>query len=95
MWTNKRFSYASLDEAYQLIKRAVDTIKPKTEMVPIFQAYNRVLAEDIISEVNIPPANVSYYDGYAIKSEDTIHINQAPLILKVVGKSFLHGEYVG
>jgi molybdenum cofactor synthesis domain-containing protein len=85
----------SLDEAHQLIKRALDVIKPETEDVSIFHAYNRVLAEDIISEINIPPADVSHFDGYAIKSEDTTHINQAPLTLRVVGRSFLDREYKG
>jgi molybdenum cofactor synthesis domain-containing protein len=95
MWTNKRFSYTSLNEAYQLIRRALDNIKPETEEIPIFQAYSRVLAEDIISEINIPPADISHFDGYAIKSEDTAHINKAPLTLKVIGRSFLDSEYRG
>jgi len=95
VWAGKKFSYTSLDEAYQLISRAADKIKPETEEIPIFQAYSRVLAEDIISEIDIPPADISHFDGYAIKSEDTSHINKTPLTLKVVGKSFLNSEYRG
>ncbi|MFX1366644.1 MAG: gephyrin-like molybdotransferase Glp [Promethearchaeota archaeon] len=41
------------------------------EDIIINEALNRVLAEDIISKLDIPPFNRSAMDGYAIKAEDS------------------------
>lgn len=41
------------------------------ETIQTAEAFNRVLAEDIFSEFDIPPFNRSAMDGYAIKAEDT------------------------
>jgi len=44
---------------------------------------NTVLAENIISQENIPNYNNSSMDGYAIKSSDT---KKAPVLLKIIGE---------
>ena len=41
------------------------------EEIKTQDALNRVLGENIISEMNIPPFNRSAMDGYAVKAEDT------------------------
>lgn len=43
----------------------------ETEMVPVEQALNRVLAEDQLSAVDVPPADNSAMDGFAFNSADT------------------------
>ncbi len=50
-----------LDEA-----RAVE----RTETVPTLYGEGRVLAEDIVSPVNVPSADNSQMDGYAVRSAD-------------------------
>jgi len=46
-------------------------IKPRKVTVPLQEALNRVLAEDIIANENLPRFDRSAVDGYALKSEDT------------------------
>ena len=61
----------SLDEARQTIE---EYFKPATlvpEEVVLLEAYNRVLSEDVVSPLDIPPFNRSTVDGYAVKAQDT------------------------
>ncbi len=64
-------------------------LKPKplgTEETPLLQAYNRVLGEDAVSTLDIPPFNRSTVDGYAVKAEDTFGAEEnQPATLKVCG----------
>jgi molybdenum cofactor synthesis domain-containing protein len=56
------------------------------EETVLLEAYNRVLNEDIVSELDIPPFNRSAMDGYAVKAKDTVGADEnQPAILKVVG----------
>ncbi|CAE6811917.1 Molybdopterin molybdenumtransferase [Paraburkholderia haematera] len=41
-----------------------------TESIPTLEALNRVLSEDVISPLDVPPMNTSSMDGYAICTED-------------------------
>jgi molybdopterin molybdotransferase len=49
--------------------------------VPLVDALGMVLAEDVVSGVNVPPFRNSAMDGYAVRSEDT---RTAPVELCVV-----------
>ncbi len=54
------------------LKKIIDTIHPiaGTETVAIRQALNRVLSNDLVAPLNVPPAANSAMDGYAINSAD-------------------------
>ncbi len=55
--------------------------------VPIEEAYGYYLAEDIVSDSDVPSFDRSPYDGFAVRSEDCMHADsQAPVILMVVDK---------
>ena len=54
-----------VDEALTRILREVTPIR-ESEVVPLDQACGRVLAADAISPMNVPPADNSAMDGYAI-----------------------------
>jgi len=85
MWLSKKFKYVSLEEVHQLIRNIA---KRSEEVVDIFQAYNRVLAENIVSDVDIPPNDVSHVDGYAVRAEDTLQASiSSPVLLKIVEKN--------
>jgi molybdenum cofactor synthesis domain-containing protein len=64
-------------------------LKPKAlgeEELPLLEAYNRVLKEDAVSALDIPPFNRSTVDGYAVKAEDTFGAEEnQPAKLKVCG----------
>lgn len=54
-------------------------IERKTVMVSIYDALNRVLAEDIIAKEDLPRFDRSAVDGYAVKAEDTFGVSQFKL----------------
>lgn len=45
-------------------------IPQKTEEIPLIEAYNRILAQDISSPIFLPPFNKSLMDGVAVQSQD-------------------------
>ncbi|WP_086933277.1 gephyrin-like molybdotransferase Glp [Agarilytica rhodophyticola] len=54
-----------VEEAQQNILAAIESITCE-QSVGIAQACNRVLAHDIVAKVNVPPADNSAMDGYAV-----------------------------
>src|SRR6187401_2563753 len=42
----------------------------EAEQVDLLDALDRVLTEDIVSPINVPPHNNSAMDGYAVRAED-------------------------
>ena len=62
-------------------------LEPRVEKVPLGEALGRVLAEDIVSPVNVPPFDRATVDGYALRAEDTFMASESePVRLKVVGE---------
>ena len=49
-------------------KIAAHPLAVESETVPVAAAVGRVLAQDIVSAVNLPPADISAMDGYALQS---------------------------
>lgn len=95
MWLSKKFFYASLTDVHKVISE-IARGKAREETVSVFQAFNRVLAEDIISDVDIPPFNVSHVDGYAIRAEETLKASATdPVSLRVIGRIYLGEEWRG
>ncbi len=64
------------------LKQLIEPVR-ETEEVGIFQALGRVLANDLISPISVPPHDNSAMDGYALAGAQ-LNPN-APLQLKVVG----------
>jgi len=92
----------TLDEAKQVIKQHFKPKPLSIEEIPLLEAYNRVLAEDVTATLNIPPFSRSTVDGYAVKAEDTFGAEEnKPIKLKICGTvnagelpktSVAHGE---
>ena len=76
----------TFDEAQKAIG---DQFKPAVlgeEEAVLLEAYNRVLNEDVVSTLDIPPFNRSTVDGYAVRAEDTFGAEEnQPVTLKVCG----------
>ena len=73
----------SVEEALQKILSEVAVLD--TESVPIMESLGQVLAEDIKSDINVPPLDNSAMDGYAVQSRDTKGASEnTPKILKVI-----------
>ncbi len=79
-------SLVSLEEAKKIMLDNVKSIS-ETETVAIEEAVQRVLAEDIKANLNVPPFDRSAMDGFAVKAEDTYGAGQfSPRPLEIVGK---------
>ncbi len=76
----------TFDEAQRAIRDQFKPVFLGEEEAVLLEAYNRVLNEDIISTLDIPPFNRSTVDGYAVKAEDTFGADEnQPATLKVSG----------
>jgi len=73
----------SVEEALEKILKEVEVLNE--EKVPILNALGQVLAEDIKSDITIPPLDNSAMDGYAVISRDTAGASESsPRVLRVI-----------
>ena len=73
----------SVDEALEKILGHTDVLGEEER--PILDAMGQVLAEDIHSDIDVPPLDNSAMDGYAVRSEDTRGASpQSPRLLRVI-----------
>ena len=80
-------STVRIDEAIQKFLNALHFEKPTVEAVPTQEALGRILGEDVISQVDIPPFDKSAVDGYAVHAEDTFGASRAnPSLLTLIGE---------
>ncbi len=63
------------------------------ETVPLMQAHGRILAQDIVSPISVPPHDNSAMDGYALRGADLSA--DATTILRVVGTAFAGKAWQG
>ncbi len=61
----------SFDEAKQAIDEKLKLGVVGEEETLLLEAYGRILAEKVVSTLDIPPFDRSTVDGYAVKAEDT------------------------
>ncbi|MCD6524227.1 MAG: molybdopterin molybdenumtransferase MoeA [Thermococcus sp.] len=74
-----------LEEALDVINSF--RLEPKVETVPLEEALGRVLAEDIVSPIDVPPFDRATVDGYALRAEDTFMASESePVKLRVIGE---------
>jgi molybdopterin molybdotransferase len=69
----------NVDHALENILARIEPLT--TETVSINDGLGRVLAEDIVSDTNVPPFANSSMDGYAVRAED---VAQVPISLRLV-----------
>lgn len=76
-------SLLNVDDA---IAQILETILPLTaESVRLNESLGRVLAEDIVSNENLPPFDNSSMDGFAIRAADSVGASSdTPITLRVV-----------
>jgi molybdopterin molybdotransferase len=74
----------SVAEALHRIARDLQPVRG-TEQQAIRSALTRILAEDVLSRLNVPPHNNSMMDGYALQGMDLP--TQGSVQLKIVGTS--------
>jgi molybdenum cofactor synthesis domain-containing protein len=76
----------SFNEAKQILEKTVSVKPIGVEKVSLSNAHNRVLAQDIVSPINIPPFTRSTVDGYAVKAANTFGASEDhPIRFKLCG----------
>ena len=63
------------EEAINIINKTI-SFDIKSEDTPLISSLNRVLAEDIVSPINVPHYPKSQMDGFAVRSEDTFEASE-------------------
>jgi len=73
----------SVEQALEKILSYADILEKEDR--PILDCLGQVLAEDIYSDINIPPLDNTAMDGYAVRAEDTLGASsQSPRFLHVI-----------
>jgi putative molybdopterin biosynthesis protein len=61
-------------------------VLPRQEDSTLENAYGKILSEDIITEINVPPFARAIMDGYAVRAEDTYVCSETePVELRMLG----------
>lgn len=75
----------SVEEALEKILSTVHVLEPEEK--PILDCLGQVLAEDIKSDLDVPPHDNAAMDGYAVRFSDASSATEnKPVILKVIGE---------
>ena len=83
----------SVDRAQEFIQHLVQALPAiASEELPLMQALGRIVAEDIISPINVPAHDNSAMDGFAF---DGKQLGTAPLQLRVVGTALAGKAWQG
>ena len=81
--------FSRLTSPEKALERMFEVLREKPlrlESIPVYEAYGRVLGEDVISEVDVPPFPSALMDGYAVRAQDTSTASEDnPVKLRVVG----------
>ncbi|HHV39440.1 MAG TPA: molybdopterin molybdotransferase MoeA [Tepidimicrobium sp.] len=81
------FDVVSIEEARGRLMKAFEDYQLAREEVLILKCTDRVLAEDIHSDIDVPEFNRSTVDGYAIRSKDSHGANESiPSLLTILGE---------
>ncbi|QWE16096.1 gephyrin-like molybdotransferase Glp [Polynucleobacter sp. AP-Nino-20-G2] len=92
-----------VDEARKAIAQLVDDLISESRLrndlgdvqtVTLDQAINRILAEDLLSPIDVPAADNSAMDGFAFNS-DCLGNEDKPVTLKIVGTAYAGKPYEG
>ncbi len=84
-----------IQEAQRAFIAAV-THTPSEVFVPTPQAVGLYAARDVASPVDVPPFDRAAFDGYAVRSIDTLGASRSnPIMLRVVGKALPGAEFGG
>jgi molybdopterin molybdotransferase len=71
---SKTKGFQKLTFTYEALQTWFDALQPKPcreTTIPLTEAYNRVLAQDVIAAEDLPRFDRSAVDGYAVRADDT------------------------
>ncbi|APH14818.1 molybdenum cofactor synthesis domain protein [Clostridium sporogenes] len=83
------FNVVSIKEAKDLIEKNFN-VKPIKEEVELLNSIDRVIYEDIVSQINVPNFRRSTVDGYAVNSKDVAGASESmPAMMNYKGEVFM------
>ncbi len=88
---HKKHNLRKLTSVEIALKKFLSSVNfnPKVEVISLKNASSRVLAKDIVSQIEIPSFEKAAMDGFALKSSDTKKsTKQNPIFLKIIGKIY-------
>ena len=80
----------NFDDAFEIVMSSARRLG--TERVGIDRALNRILAEDVISDIDMPPFNKSAMDGFACRRAD---LANELSIIETIGAGYAPGKSIG
>lgn len=76
----------SIEETKQILNESFSSKPVGAEQVPVSEAHNRVLAEDVVALIDVPPFHRATVDGYAVRAINTFGADEdRPITLKLCG----------
>ncbi len=76
----------SREEAKEVLKRGFSPKPIVAGQLPLSEVHGRVLAEDVVAPIDVPPFNRSTVDGYAVRATDTFGAEEdSPVALEFCG----------
>ncbi|MFX1344943.1 MAG: gephyrin-like molybdotransferase Glp [Promethearchaeota archaeon] len=83
----RKIGFSRLTPLKEVLEKLLSSIQLNPiEEINLIESLNRILATDIVSEMDIPPFNRSAMDGYAIRAEDSFNASpKNPKKIKKVG----------
>lgn len=83
----------SIHEALKII--AQNNAPLAVETISLTDSINRILAENVVADTDLPPFNRSQMDGYAIRAEDAHEEQATPARFKIVGEAAAGNAWTG
>jgi len=88
-----REGVVSVQEALDIFLRHFRPLPLESEVIDVEDALQRILAEDIISEIDLPEFPRSTVDGYAVRAVDTFGAGESmPVYLNLIGEVLMGEE---
>ena len=85
----RRFTYRTPQEALDAITKFLPFLRLDSERIEVGNAYGRILDQDLVAPVNLPSHDMSHFDGYAVRAEDTNDASvQNPVYFTVIGELY-------
>ena len=86
------FKVHGVEEAKELLGQYFQDFTLAVEELPIGQALGRYLAEDVISQIDVPHFRRSTVDGYAVLAKDTVGASESMPVFLLVSEEVEMGR---
>jgi len=85
---------STVEQTLEWIDQNIPSLR--SESVPLEKAAGRVLAQSVVSEVNVPGFSRGMMDGFAVRAEDTLGATPySQIVLEVIGQSLPGAAFEG